>query len=91
MHRAARDVTGGIGLATTSAWDTMVEGHQRYLSSFDPRVPPSAFVSEADVQRRGAVMPIAERCLEDLAQGELEDLAQGELEDLAQGETPEGE
>ncbi len=59
-------MTGGIGLATTRAWDTMTESHERYLSSFDPRIPPSAFISAADVQRRGSVMPLAERCLEDI-------------------------
>ncbi len=66
IHRAARDVTGATGLATQRVWDSMVEGHRPYLKSFEPRIPPSAFVSEADVLRRGEVMPLSERCLEDL-------------------------
>lgn len=63
--RAARDVAGGIGAATSAAWDQMETNKSAYLKSFDRRLPPSLHISERDRVRAGDPIPTSERCIED--------------------------
>jgi len=65
ISRTVRDVTGPIGNAHSRSWDLARDKTKQYNHSFDPRIPPSLFVSERDRQRAGQVMPISERCIED--------------------------
>jgi len=65
IARATRDVTGPTGNVFSNAWDQLDQHGDAYMKSFDPRVPPSIFVSERDRTRHNQPMPIVERCLED--------------------------
>jgi len=65
IHRATRDVTGPTGWVFSATWDELDKHGDAYMQSFEPRVPPSIFVSERDRTRHGQPMPLAERCIED--------------------------
>lgn len=65
IGRAARDVTGPTGNAFSNAWEQLDRHGDAYMKSFDPRIPPSLFVSERDRTRMGSPMPLSERCIED--------------------------
>lgn len=62
----ARDVAGITGWLYSRGWDQVASTSSSYRRSFeDPRIPPSLHVSERDRRRRGSVVPLVERCLED--------------------------
>lgn len=65
ISRTVRDVTGPVGNAHSRSWDMAADKTKQYNHSFDPRVPPSLFVSERDRKRANQIMPISERCIED--------------------------
>lgn len=65
IHRATRDVTGPTGWAFSATWEKLDQHGDAYMKSFDPRVPPSIFVSERDRLRHNHPMPLVERCIED--------------------------
>lgn len=65
IHRATRDVTGPTGWVFSATWDELDKHGDAYVRSFDPKIPPSIFVSERDRQRHGQPMPLVERCIED--------------------------
>ena len=65
LHKTVRDVTGPVGNAHSRSWDMASEHTKKYNQSFDPRVPPSLFVSERDRKRANQPMPVSERCIED--------------------------
>ena len=65
IHRATRDVTGPTGWAFSATWEKLDQHGDAYMKSFDPRVPPSIFVSERDRLRHNSPMPLVERCIED--------------------------
>lgn len=64
LGRSARDVVGWTGVGFSSAWDRLGEGSKAYVKSFEPRVPPSLFVSERDRTRHNQPIPLAERRIE---------------------------
>lgn len=43
----------------------MEKGSDAYVKSFDPKVPPSIFVSKRDLTRENIPIPLVERCIED--------------------------
>ena len=46
--------------------DAIEEGSEAYNRSlFNPHLPPSTHISHNDVIRRGLVIPVSERCIED--------------------------
>ena len=65
IARATRDITGPTGWVWSNAWDKLDQHGEAYMKSFDPKIPPSIFVSERDRTRHGQPMPIVERCIED--------------------------
>lgn len=48
-------------------WDAMADGSSAYVKSFDPKVPPSIFISQRDMTRSNIPVPLVERCIEDWA------------------------
>lgn len=50
----------------------MEKGSDAYVKSFDPKVPPSIFVSKRDMTRGNIPIPLVERCIEDWGQ-DIED------------------
>lgn len=68
VSRAARDITGATGFVTSRAWEHAERSGEAYIQSFDEgRLPPSLHISARDQIRAGKAMPLAERCIEDLA------------------------
>lgn len=65
LSRAVIDTIGRNGYALSGSYDVIADGQKAYGQSFDPRLPPSLFVSERDRTRSGMAMPISERCIED--------------------------
>ena len=49
----------------SQGWKRLEEDGNRYMKSFDPRVPPSLFISQRDATRHNMPMPLVERCIED--------------------------
>ena len=65
IKRATREIAGPTGWVVSRTWDAVDKGGDAYVKSFDPRLPPSTFVSERDRRRANMPMPLAERCIED--------------------------
>lgn len=70
IRRSARDIVGPTGYNWSKAWDLLDRDGEKYLESFDRRIPPSEFVSKRDRTRHNIPIPLAERCLEDLGEDE---------------------
>ena len=64
IQKSAREVIGPTGNGFSNAWDTMAESSDAYVESFDPRIPPSLFVSQRDRTRLNQPIPLVERRLE---------------------------
>ena len=65
VFTAARHIVGPTGYVWSSAWQRLEEDGADYLRSFDPRIPPSVFLSPSDLTRSIHPVPVAERCIED--------------------------
>ncbi|MDE0374857.1 MAG: hypothetical protein OXK16_02705 [bacterium] len=65
IFTAARHIVGPTGYAFSGAWQRLDEDGAKYLRSFDPRIPPSVFLSPSDLTRSVHPVPLAERCIED--------------------------
>lgn len=65
IFTAARHIVGPTGYAWSSTWQRLDESGADYLRSFDPRIPPSVFLSPSDLTRSTHPVPLAERCIED--------------------------
>lgn len=81
IQKSARHIIGPTGYNFSSAWDRMAEGSNAFVKSFDPRIPPSIFVSERDRTRLNHPVPLPER----LISGDPNPLTD---EELAWGSTP---
>lgn len=68
IFTAARHIVGPTGYAWSGAWQRLDESGADYLRSFDPRIPPSVFLSPSDLTRSIHPVPLAERCIEDWAE-----------------------
>ncbi len=73
IARSARDVIGPTGWMWSNGWDEMERGSKAYIDSFNPRIPPSIFVSERERSRSNMPIPVVERCIEDWGRVELPD------------------
>ena len=73
IFTAARHIIGPTGYQWSGAWRRLEEDGPAYLRSFDPRIPPSVFLSPSDLTRSVHPVPVAERCIEDWSRssGEL--------------------
>ncbi|GJM37263.1 MAG: hypothetical protein DHS20C19_06300 [Acidimicrobiales bacterium] len=66
LGQAIRDVGGYYQpMPNNRLIDTIGETHRSYNESINRRLPPSTHVSHNDALRRGLVMPMSERCVED--------------------------
>ncbi len=65
IRRSARDIVGPTGNMFSRGWDLLDRDGEKYLESFDRRIPPSEFVSKRDRTRHSIPIPLSERCLED--------------------------
>lgn len=65
INRSARDITGPTGWAHSRSWRRVESDGAAYLKSFDPRIPPSLYISERDRTRHKMPIPVIERCIED--------------------------
>lgn len=72
IYRSARDVIGPTGAMWSNGWDAMAKGSDAYIKSFEPKIPPSIFVSARDRTRGNIPIPLVERCIEDWARTEDE-------------------
>lgn len=68
LGRSAREVVGPTGWMWSQGWDAMAEHREAYLKSFDPRVPPSEFVSQRDRTRHNIPVPLVERMIRESRQ-----------------------
>jgi hypothetical protein len=64
IQKSARHVIGPTGNAFSNAWDAMAESSDAYVESFDPRIPPSLFISQRDRTRLNRPIPLVERRIE---------------------------
>jgi hypothetical protein len=65
VFTATRHIVGPTGFVWSGAWQRLEEDGADYLRSFDPRIPPSVFLSPSDLTRSIHPVPVAERCIED--------------------------
>lgn len=67
LGRTLRDVGGYYQpIQNSRLMDTIADGSVAYNRSMDrPHLPPSTHISHNDAVRRGMVMPVGERCIED--------------------------
>jgi hypothetical protein len=65
LARSAREIVGPTGAMLSRGWDAMSRGSEAYNKSFDPKIPPSVFVSARDLTRSNHPVPLVERCIED--------------------------
>lgn len=65
IFTATRHIIGPTGYQWSGAWRRLEEDGPAYLRSFDPRIPPSVFLSPSDLTRSVHLVPVAERCIED--------------------------
>lgn len=63
LPRSAREIVGPTGWMWSRGWDTMAEHQEAYVKSFDPRLPPSTFVSERERTRQNIPIPLVERMI----------------------------
>lgn len=80
IQKSARDVLGAIGYGWSNAWDTMAESSDAYVKSFDPRIPPSLFISQRDRTRLNQPIPLVERRIEAHGDDGESDLTAEELD-----------
>ena len=66
--KTARGIVGMSGNSLSGAYDLLEKDDGAYMRSMqtDPILPPSLFVSERDRVRHANVVPLAERCIEDI-------------------------
>ena len=79
IRKSARDVIGPTGNGFSNAWDTMAESSEAYVESFNPRIPPSLFISQRDRTRLNLPIPLAERRIEAHNDDGGDDLSADEL------------
>lgn len=79
IQKSARHVMGPTGYGFSNAWDTMAESSEAFLDSFDPRIPPSLFVSQRDKTRLNQPIPLVERRIE-AHKGDSDGLSSYEIE-----------
>ena len=72
IYTAARHIVGPTGYQWSGAWRRLEEDGPAYMRSFDPRIPPSVFLSPSDLTRSVHPVPVAERCIEDWQQPRAE-------------------
>lgn len=65
ISKSAREVIGPTGWMWSRGWDAMEKGSDAYVKSFDPKIPPSIFISKRDLTRENIAIPLVERCIED--------------------------
>ncbi len=65
IRTSAREIIGPIGDLYSNAWKLLETDGDRYLESFDRRVPPSLHISQRDRTRWNMPVPLPERCIED--------------------------
>ena len=65
FQKAARHIIGPTGYQWSNAWKRLEDDDGSYLSSFDPRIPPSIHISSRDKTRANMAVPLVERCIED--------------------------
>lgn len=70
LSKSAREIIGPTGDLLSGAWETMAEGSDAYIDSFDRRIPPSIFVSERDRKRMNRPIPLPERAIEHYNEGD---------------------
>ena len=63
IRKSARGIIGPTGWVWSNAWDHLDRDGEAYLESFDPRIPPSEFVSKRDRTRHNIPVPLVERRL----------------------------
>jgi hypothetical protein len=80
IQKSARHVIGPTGNGFSNAWDTMAESSDAYIESFDPRIPPSLFISQRDKTRLNQPIPLIERRLEAYNDDAGDDLTADELD-----------
>lgn len=73
LSRSIRDVGGPYrAIMNTQLLDTIAGSSEAYNRSLvQPHLPPSTHISHNDAVRRGLVIPVGERCIEDWAAGPL--------------------
>ena len=64
IQKSARHVMGPTGYGFSNAWETMAESSEAFVHSFDPRIPPSLFISQRDRTRLNQPIPLVERRIE---------------------------
>ena len=88
IQTSARHVIGPTGYGFSNAWDAMAESSEAYIDSFDPRIPPSLFISQRDRTRLNRPVPLVERRIEAHNDDGSDDLTADELD---WGNKPPGE
>jgi len=63
--RAIRHIVGPTGYLAQNTLGPAAKGATAFNESFRPRIPPSIHISHADAVRRGIIVPVPERCIED--------------------------
>lgn len=87
--KATRHIIGPTGYNYSSAWRALEEDDGTYMKSFDPRIPPSTFVSARDLTRANQPIPLAERRIEAFHEEETPLLSEEDLEKLRKGVDPD--
>jgi hypothetical protein len=64
IQKSVRHVIGPTGYNFSNAWDAVAESSEAFVESFDPRIPPSLFVSQRDKTRLNQPIPLVERRIE---------------------------
>lgn len=82
LGRTIRDVGGYYSpMPNGRLMDTIADNSEAYNRSIDqPHLPPSTHVSHNDAVRRGLVMPVGERCIEDWDAEPLEPVDTADLD-----------
>ena len=64
IQKSARHVIGPTGNGFSNAWDRLAESGDAYLESFNPKTPPSLFISQREKTRLNQPIPVVERRIE---------------------------